>query len=68
MQGTSSVEGCAPRDGTGDGTADADDFDVVPVALLDARVPAVLWPPSRFGLIAREIPEGRVLMRDDGTE
>jgi inner membrane protease subunit 2 len=56
------------RDGTADGTADADDFDVVPVALLDARVPAVLWPPSRFGLVAREIPPGRVLMRDDGTE
>ena len=58
------------RDGNADGTADAgtDDFDVVPVALLDARVPAVLWPPSRFGLVAREIPPGRVLMRDDGTE
>ena len=57
-------------DGNADGTAvaDTDDFDVVPVALLDARVPAVLWPPSRFGLVAREIPEGRVLMRDDGTE
>lgn len=58
------------RDGNADGTAvaDTDDFDVVPVALLDARVPAVLWPPSRFGLVAREIPPGRVLMRDDGTE
>ena len=57
-------------DGNADGTAvaDTDDFDVVPVALLDARVPAVLWPPSRFGLVAREIPPGRVLMRDDGTE
>ena len=61
-------DGDGTADGNGDGTADADDFDVVPVALLDARVPAVLWPPSRFGLVTREISPGRVLMRDDGTE
>ena len=61
-------DGDGTADGNGDGTADADDFDVVPVALLDARVPAVLWPPSRFGLVTREISPGRVLMRDDGSE
>ena len=58
-------------DGTGDGIGDelgGDDFDVVPIALLDARVPAVLWPPSMFGFVSREIPPGRVLMRDDRSE
>lgn len=35
---------------------------MVPVALLDARVPFVLWPPRGFGPVRRDTPPGRVLM------
>jgi len=42
--------------GDGDGRA-------VPLALLDARVSHVLWPPSEVGAVRRETRPGRVLMR-----
>jgi len=35
----------------------------VPLALLDARVSHVLWPPSEVGAVRRETRPGRVLMR-----
>ena len=35
----------------------------VPLALLDARVTHVLWPPSVAGAVPRETRPGRVLMR-----
>ena len=42
--------------------ADEDDR-AVPLALLDARVSHVLWPPSEVGAVRRETRPGRVLMR-----
>lgn len=44
--------------GTGDWDGRA-----VPLALLDARVSHVLWPPSEVGAVRRETRPGRVLMR-----
>ena len=35
----------------------------VPLAMLEARVPFVVWPPQRAGPMARRVPPGRVLMR-----
>lgn len=46
------------------GTGDRDeDGRAVPLALLDARVSHVLWPPSEVGAVRRKTRPGRVLMR-----
>ena len=56
------------RDAATDESENSTSFSVVPIALLDSKVLFVLWPPSRFGFVDKEIPPGRVLMRDDGSE
>lgn len=48
--------------GEGDEGGEEEGNMMVPVALLDARVPFVLWPPRGFGPVRRETPPGRVLM------
>ena len=45
------------------GTGVDGDGRAVPLALLDARVSHVLWPPSEVGAVRRETRPGRVLMR-----
>lgn len=69
-RGAGGVTDVGSGDGGGkrDATQTGDEFHVVPVALLEAKLAAVLWPPSLFGLIKKEIPQGRVLITDDGTE
>ena len=36
----------------------------IPLALVDARVLAVLWPPERMGRVASAMPPGRLLRRN----
>ena len=47
----------------GTGVEADEDGRAVPLALLDARVSHVLWPPSEVGAVRRETRPGRVLMR-----
>ena len=42
-------------------TSGGGDLGAVPIALLDARVPVVLWP--NLEVVRREVPPGRVLMQ-----
>ena len=48
--------------GEGDEGGEEEGNMMVPVALLDARVPFVLWPPRGFGPVRRETPPGEVLV------
>ena len=48
---------------SGTATSDGRDLGAVPLALLDSRVRAVLWPPTLAGVLQREVPPGRVLMQ-----
>ena len=36
----------------------------IPLALVDARVVAVCWPPERIGRVASAVPPGRLLRRN----
>lgn len=38
-------------------SVDSDDFGPVPLALIDARVVAVVWPPSQVKLVRGELPD-----------
>jgi inner membrane protease subunit 2 len=44
---------------------DSGAFGPVPLALLQARAVAVVWPPSRWGALERKQPPGRVLALAD---
>ncbi|RLN88339.1 hypothetical protein BBJ28_00000673 [Nothophytophthora sp. Chile5] len=39
---------------------DSDTFGPVPLALIDSRVVAVVWPPSQMKLVRTELPDARV--------
>ncbi|KAE8899709.1 hypothetical protein PF005_g4444 [Phytophthora fragariae] len=49
----------------GDNSTFSDDSDVfgpVPLALIDSRVLAVVWPPSQWKIVRSKLPEDRVLV------
>jgi inner membrane protease subunit 2 len=50
---------------SGGASEDSGAFGPVPLALLQARAVAVVWPPSRWGALARRQPPGRVLALAD---
>ena len=37
----------------------------VPLALIEGRVPFILWPPSRTGWVHSHLPPGRLLVKND---
>ena len=37
----------------------------VPLALIEGRVPFILWPPSRAGRVESHLPPGRLLVKND---
>ena len=37
----------------------------VPLALIEGRVPFILWPPSRAGRVKSHMPPGRLLVKND---
>ena len=37
----------------------------VPLALIEGRVPFILWPPSRAGWVKSRMPPGRLLVKND---
>ena len=37
----------------------------VPLALVEGRVPFILWPPSRAGWVRSHLPPGRLLVKND---
>ncbi|RLN90410.1 hypothetical protein BBJ28_00007713 [Nothophytophthora sp. Chile5] len=39
---------------------DSDTFGPVPLALIDSRVVAVVWPPSQMKLVRTDLPDARV--------
>ena len=51
----------------GGASEDSGAFGPVPLAILQARAVAVVWPPSRWGALARRQPPGRVLARSDAA-
>lgn len=46
---------------------DSHSFGAVPLALLQGRAVAVMWPPSRWGVIPSRLPPGRVVARGGGA-
>ncbi|CAL5222586.1 g4976 [Coccomyxa viridis] len=40
-------------------------YGAVPLALIEGRVPFILWPPSRAGWVPSHLPPGRLLVKND---
>ncbi|CAK4910705.1 unnamed protein product [Aphanomyces euteiches] len=52
---------CWVEGDNGDVSEDSNSFGCVPMALIESRVMAIIWPLNRMQLIANEVPVDRIL-------